>query len=89
MTRQGILPATEERRLGHDDASLPDASAGWWLVPCGLSPARGAALSVLHDLSRQTQVLFFTHHPHLCDVARRRLGAGALQVHTLDQVVPA
>ena len=49
----------------------------------------GAALSVLHDLSRQTQVLFFTHHPHLCDVARRRLGAGALQVHTLDQVVPA
>ena len=49
----------------------------------------GAALSVLHDLSRQTQVLFFTHHPHLCDVARRRLGAGVLQVHTLDQVVPA
>jgi uncharacterized protein YhaN len=49
----------------------------------------GAALSVLHELSRQTQVLFFTHHPHLCEVARRRLGAGALQVHVLDQVVPA
>ncbi|UEM18707.1 AAA family ATPase [Skermanella mucosa] len=48
-----------------------------------------AALSVLHDLSRQTQVLFFTHHSHLCDVAKRRLGAGALKVHALDQVVPA
>ena len=48
-----------------------------------------AALSVLHDLSRQTQVLFFTHHSHLCDVAKRRLGTGALKVHALDQVVPA
>jgi uncharacterized protein YhaN len=48
-----------------------------------------AALSVLHDLSRQTQVLFFTHHPHLCEVARLQLGAGAMRVHTLDQVVTA
>jgi uncharacterized protein YhaN len=43
----------------------------------------GAALEVLHDLSRRTQVLFFTHHPHLCEVARHRLGGNALTVHSL------
>ena len=42
MTRQGRRLARGGSRLGHDDASLPDVSAGWWRVPGGLSPARGA-----------------------------------------------
>jgi uncharacterized protein YhaN len=30
---------------------------------------------VLSHLSTRTQVLFFTHHRHLVDIARERLGA--------------
>jgi uncharacterized protein YhaN len=33
-----------------------------------------AALRVLAELGRRTQVLFFTHHTHLVDIARRALG---------------
>ena len=42
----------------------------------------GAGLAVLGELSRKTQVLFFTHHSHLVDLARKRLGA-SLRVATL------
>ena len=45
MTRQGRRLARGDCWLGHDDASLPDA-CGLVLVPCGLSPARGAFVSV-------------------------------------------
>jgi uncharacterized protein YhaN len=34
-----------------------------------------AGFRVLDELARKTQVLFFTHHEHLLDVARRTLGA--------------
>ena len=34
----------------------------------------GAGLRVLGELSRKTQVLFFTHHAHLLDIAREALG---------------
>ena len=34
----------------------------------------GAGLRVLGELSRKTQVLFFTHHSHLLDIAREALG---------------
>jgi hypothetical protein len=44
MTRQGRRLARGGCWLGHDDASLPDA-CGLVLVPCGLSPARGAFVS--------------------------------------------
>ena len=38
-------------------------------------PERSAAgFEVLGQLAEQTQVLFFTHHPHLVDVARETLG---------------
>ena len=44
---------------------------------------RGAAgFAVLEELSRKTQVLFFTHHSHLVDIARDRLGA-SLRITTL------
>ena len=45
MTRQGRRLARGDCWLGHDDASLPDV-CGLALVPCGLSPARGAFVSV-------------------------------------------
>ena len=39
-------------------------------------PERSAAgYEVLGQLAEQTQVLFFTHHPHLVDIARETLGA--------------
>jgi uncharacterized protein YhaN len=33
-----------------------------------------AGFRVLSDLAKKTQVLFFTHHQHLLDVARETLG---------------
>ena len=41
-----------------------------------------AGFAVLEELSRKTQVLFFTHHSHLVDIARERLGA-SLGITTL------
>ena len=43
----------------------------------------GAGFEVLGALARRTQVLFFTHHRHLVDVARRALG-GSLSVVDLS-----
>ncbi len=46
--------------------------------------ARAAAtLEVLAELSRRTQVIFFTHHEHLIELARRCVPADALYEHPL------
>ena len=46
--------------------------------------ARAAAtLAALAELSRRTQVLLFTHHEHLLDVAARAVQARDLAVHRL------
>jgi uncharacterized protein YhaN len=42
-----------------------------------------AALRVLGDLSKKTQVLVFTHHAHHVELARQTLAGDALIVHTL------
>ena len=42
-----------------------------------------AALEILAELGQRTQVVFFTHHQHLLDVARSRLDESAFQVHHL------
>lgn len=42
-----------------------------------------ATLSVLADLAQQTQVLFFTHHGHLCELATSVLPADTWQQHDL------
>jgi uncharacterized protein YhaN len=34
----------------------------------------------LNELAKKTQVLFFTHHEHLLDVARKALGPSVLTV---------
>ena len=39
-----------------------------------------AGFRVLSELAKKTQVLFFTHHQHLLDVAQRALGASLLAV---------
>ena len=41
----------------------------------------GAGLRVLGELSRKTQVLFFTHHSHLLDIARDALGDSVYAVN--------
>lgn len=43
----------------------------------------GAALRVLGELAGRTQVLFFTHHPHLCDLAAQELGGDGFMLHHL------
>jgi uncharacterized protein YhaN len=41
----------------------------------------GAALNVLKTMSESTQVLVFTHHGHLVDLARARLGNDGFVLH--------
>ncbi len=43
-----------------------------------------ATLNVLAELSRKTQVIFFTHHRHLIDIARSQIGRD-LCVHELGR----
>jgi uncharacterized protein YhaN len=42
-----------------------------------------AALKALSELSRQTQVLFFTHHRHIVDLACAHLPREDVFVHNL------
>jgi uncharacterized protein YhaN len=43
-----------------------------------------ATLKTLGDLSTQTQVIFFTHHRHLVDIAEQHLAKDQLFVHELS-----
>jgi uncharacterized protein YhaN len=42
-----------------------------------------AALEAMALLSKETQIIFFTHHQHLVDLAQKSLPADLLQVHPL------
>jgi uncharacterized protein YhaN len=42
-----------------------------------------AVLEVLGELSKKTQVIVFTHHRHLVEIAQRTLASEVLQVHEL------
>jgi uncharacterized protein YhaN len=44
----------------------------------------GAALEVLGELTRHTQVLFFTHHARMVELARHTLGDAGVSVHELS-----
>lgn len=46
-------------------------------------PRASATLPVLAELAQKTQVLFFTHHGHLCELAESVLPAGTWQRHNL------
>ena len=43
-----------------------------------------AGFEVLGQLAERTQVLFYTHHPHLVDVARETLGGDVRVVALAD-----
>jgi uncharacterized protein YhaN len=43
-----------------------------------------AALEALAELSKRTQVIFFTHHEHLVELATRCVSPEALFKHRLD-----
>jgi uncharacterized protein YhaN len=45
----------------------------------------GCAFQALARLAERTQVIVFTHHPHLLDVARARLGADRVKVSTIER----
>ena len=42
-----------------------------------------AAMEMMSDLSRETQVVLFTHHGHLVDLAKENLGDGRVHCHEL------
>jgi uncharacterized protein YhaN len=44
-----------------------------------------AALKILGTLSRKTQVVFFTHHHHLVEVARQHVDPDMLFTHALSE----
>lgn len=48
-----------------------------------------AGFRVLGELARKTQVLFFTHHEHLIDVANRALGTAVSTITLPGQIVTA
>jgi len=45
-----------------------------------------AALAVLGELSTRTQVLFFTHHARMIELAKRALKPAQVALHELDPV---
>ena len=47
--------------------------------------AAGATFKVLAELSRKTQVLFFTHHEHLLDRATDAIGLSSFSAHELQR----
>ena len=63
--------ASIEDYLGHADA-LPFVADDLFINFD--NDRAGAGFKVLGELSRKTQVLFFTHHLHLLDIARKTLG---------------
>jgi uncharacterized protein YhaN len=44
-----------------------------------------ATLEALLELSRKTQVIFFTHHRHMLGLADATLDAKGIQVHRLER----
>ena len=47
-----------------------------------------ACLHVLMELSHRTQILFFTHHAHLVELAQTHLPSDNLFVTTLADAIP-
>lgn len=43
-----------------------------------------ATLNVLADLSHKNQIIFFTHHRHLVELAKKTVDSGVLQLHSID-----
>ena len=78
------VPVAADRQSGTSPGHQPAAAVRRRRHPGPVRRRpRAATLQVLADLSDRTQVVFFTHHEHLLDVARRHVAAGKLFVHRL------
>jgi uncharacterized protein YhaN len=42
-----------------------------------------AALAAMGELAEKTQIIFFTHHQHLLDLAQKSLSEDSLHIHRL------
>src|SRR5262249_11295105 len=73
------LASLESWLQAHEPIPLVDYGI---LLNCDDIRAR-AALRALAELSRQTQILFFTHHSHLVELAETSLPEEVLFVHEL------
>lgn len=77
-----LRSASIEDYLGRADA-LPFVADDLFI---NIDDGRAAAgFRVLGQLSEKTQVLFFTHHQHLVDIARDSLGASVHVVMLADE----
>ena len=47
-----------------------------------------AALQILSEIGRRTQVILFTHHQHLVELATEHLPPGGFHLHRLDKPSP-
>ena len=47
-----------------------------------------AVLKILADMSRRTQIIFFTHHQHLLGLAQKNIGEDVLFTHVLSHAQP-
>lgn len=43
-----------------------------------------STLQILAELAKQTQVIFFTHHKHLMELAEKAVSSSVLKLHTLE-----
>jgi uncharacterized protein YhaN len=76
--------ASMERHLGHNEpvpVIIDDV-----LINFDDRRAR-AALTVLAELAMRTQVIFFTHHRHLADLAAESVAGEVLVQHDLDALI--
>jgi hypothetical protein len=48
-----------------------------------------AALKVLDEMADRFQMIVFTHHEHLADLARAELPSERIHLHTLPEFVPS
>ncbi len=99
INRAGILTAIDEAKGTHahvakfacsldDHRQLGDIRHRSNSFEIGFDLKRAAAgFRVLGELAKKTQVLFFTHHEHLLEVARKALGVPVSGV-TLPVVSP-
>ena len=88
-----LLSSNKQSLAIHLSLGMLVLASFWQVTRCdfiNFDDERAAAgFKVLAELSRKTQVLFFTHHTHLADVAEAALGAGKISVCGLDRETPS
>lgn len=76
-------------------ASIDERAAGGMPLICddilitADEPRSASMLSALGSISKRTQVIVFTHHEHIVELARRTIGEDGFQLHRLEADVPS